>query len=67
MLYNFVIAIALLLLLEGILPFAAPQFWRRMVVKLAEQSDNTLRIAGFIAMLVGLVILFFVNTLWLKT
>ena len=46
-----------LLIFEGILPFAAPNFWRKMVLIMASRDVRTLRISGFICMLLGLIIL----------
>ncbi|WP_144393911.1 DUF2065 domain-containing protein [Pleionea sediminis] len=48
------IALALVLVIEGILPFANPKAWRNFVLSMAEQSDKSLRIIGFIFMIGGL-------------
>lgn len=47
-------AIGLLFVLEGILPFAAPKFWRKMMHQMILQKDRSLRIMGLISMLLGL-------------
>lgn len=52
-----IVAFSLMLILEGILPFLYPQRWRNLVEKLAQISDQQLRIAGFASMLIGLVLL----------
>ena len=54
----FVAAIALMLVLEGILPFTAPKLWRETFRTLTELSDGQLRFAGLASMIVGLVLLF---------
>ena len=46
-------ASALLLVFEGILPFLSPDLWRRAVMRLSEQSDQTLRLFGATSMGVG--------------
>ena len=51
-------AIALMLVLEGILPFTAPKLWRETFRTLTELSDGQLRFAGLASMIVGLVLLF---------
>ena len=51
-------AIALMLVIEGILPFTAPTAWREMFVRLTQMSDGQIRFAGLASMMVGLVILF---------
>ena len=47
-------AFALLLIVEGILPFAAPRIWRDTFRKLIEMSDGQLRFIGLISMALGL-------------
>ncbi len=56
--YNLIAAIALLLVLEGMLPFLAPNLWRKWVMVMAKYSDRALRITGFVLMLLGVGILF---------
>jgi uncharacterized protein YjeT (DUF2065 family) len=51
-------ALALMLVIEGILPFTAPQLWRETFRKLTEMSDGQIRFAGFTSMMVGLVVLY---------
>jgi hypothetical protein len=51
-------ALALMLIIEGILPFTAPQLWRETFRKLVEMTDGQIRFAGFASMMVGLVILY---------
>lgn len=48
---------ALMLVLEGILPFVAPKFWREAFRKFTEMSDGQIRFAGLTSMLIGLVLL----------
>ncbi|AGH83766.1 hypothetical protein L665_03145 [Ralstonia solanacearum SD54] len=42
---------------EGILPFVAPQAWRRAFQALIELSDEKLRMIGLVSMAVGLILL----------
>ncbi len=51
------IALCLLLVIEGIIPFLYPQRWRSLVSQLAQISDPSLRLIGFISMLVGTILL----------
>jgi uncharacterized protein len=51
-------AVALMLVIEGILPFTAPGLWREVFRKLTEMSDGQIRFAGLTSMMVGLIILF---------
>lgn len=48
-------AFALVLVIEGIMPFAFPGRWRAMMLRLATLDDRQLRTAGLIAMIVGIV------------
>ena len=55
-------ACALLLVLEGILPFVGPNRYKQMVAQIVRLSDNQLRAAGLTAMVAGLLLLFFVRS-----
>jgi uncharacterized protein YjeT (DUF2065 family) len=52
-------AFALMLVLEGIMPFIAPKAWRETFRRLIEFSDGQIRFVGLTSMLVGLVLLIF--------
>lgn len=54
-------AFAMLLILEGILPFLAPQFWRDTFRRLIDLSDGQLRFVGLISIGIGLACLTFVQ------
>ncbi|ALQ51506.1 DUF2065 domain-containing protein [Nitrosomonas ureae] len=54
---NFLNAIALMLILEGMLPFLSPNTWREAFRKLIEINDNQLRFIGLTLMLIGLILL----------
>ena len=55
------VALALFLVLEGILPFLTPQGVRRVLETLIGMNDNQLRFAGLTSMLLGLVLLYAVK------
>ena len=50
---------ALMLVIEGILPFLAPKLWRETFRNLIELKDGQLRFAGLASMVAGLVLLAF--------
>ena len=52
-------ALALMLVIEGILPFSAPRAWRETFKRLVEMSDGQIRFAGLASMMIGLVLLYF--------
>ncbi len=51
-------ALALVFVLEGILPFMNPSGLRRVLAKVLTLADRDLRIAGLGSMIVGVLILF---------
>ena len=54
-------AIALMLVLEGIIPFLYPGKWRNMVAMLAQISDSQLSVMGLVSMLLGVALLYLVK------
>jgi uncharacterized protein YjeT (DUF2065 family) len=54
-------ALALVFVIEGMLPFLNPQSLRRMLVTVARLDDRTLRVTGFVSMLCGLLLLYWVR------
>ena len=51
-------ALALLLVLEGLLPFMAPRLWRDSFRRLTELTDGQLRFIGMISIGIGLAALY---------
>lgn len=49
----FGLAIALMLVFEGLMPLVAPKAWRQMFSRLSELTDGQLRFFGLIAVAVG--------------
>ena len=52
------VALALVLVIEGILPFLNPAAMRELQRKMAEMDDKSLRYAGLSSMLAGLALLY---------
>ena len=50
-------ACALMLVVEGLLPFFSPGAWRRVFERATQMSDGQLRFLGLSSMLAGLVML----------
>lgn len=50
-------AFALMLVVEGILPFVAPAAWRETFRRLIQFSDGQIRFVGLTSMVIGLVLL----------
>ncbi len=51
-------AVALMLVIEGLLPFLLPTVWRDAFRRLTEMSDGQIRFVGLSSMLAGLLLLF---------
>lgn len=56
---TFLLALALMLILEGVLPFLAPNLWRDTFRRITQMSDGQIRFVGLSSMIVGLLLLFF--------
>jgi hypothetical protein len=55
-------ALGLLLVIEGVLPFASPGSLKRAMAAFSTASDLTLRVAGCASMAAGLVLLWLVRS-----
>jgi uncharacterized protein len=53
----FLMAFALMLILEGVLPFLAPSVWREAFRRMTQMSDGQIRFIGLSSMIVGLLLL----------
>jgi len=54
-------AFALMLVLEGVLPFVVPHVWRDMFRRIIAMSDGQIRFFGLSSMLLGIILLYFVR------
>jgi uncharacterized protein YjeT (DUF2065 family) len=59
---TFIMALALMLILEGVLPFLAPNLWRDTFRRITQMSDGQIRFVGLSSMIVGLLILLYLRT-----
>lgn len=59
--HEFWIALALLLIVEGVFPFLSPDGLRKTLVAIHQLSDSQLRFMGLSSMLLGVVLLYFIN------
>jgi uncharacterized protein len=55
-------AVAIVLVLEGLLPFINPNGTRRVFARLALVSSTELRVAGLLSLILGLLLLYFVRS-----
>ena len=55
------LGLALMLVIEGIMPFLFPNVWRDTFRRLVQFTDGQLRFVGLTSMLVGLLLLYWVK------
>ncbi len=51
-------AFALMLVIEGVLPFIAPALWRDAFRRITQMTDGQIRFFGLTSMLVGLLLFY---------
>ncbi len=61
MLSTFFVALALVLIIEGLMPLINPSGWRQIFLKATQLSDGQLRFVGLASMVAGLLLLLFVS------
>jgi uncharacterized protein YjeT (DUF2065 family) len=57
MVSTILLAVALMLVFEGLLPFVAPCVWRGTFRRITEMGDGQLRFIGLTSMLLGVVLI----------
>jgi hypothetical protein len=55
------VALALMLVIEGLMPFINPITFKKTLIQMASMSESQLRVFGLICMLTGLLLLYWVN------
>ncbi len=51
-------AVALVLVIEGILPFLSPRLMRELIVQVARMDDRAVRFGGLTSMVLGVALLY---------
>jgi uncharacterized protein YjeT (DUF2065 family) len=59
--HDVLVAFALLLVIEGMLPFLSPERFRRLLLLMAAENKRSLRLAGLASMVSGVALLYLVN------
>ena len=54
---TFWLALALVLVIEGLSPFLSPAGWRRLFVQILQLSDGQLRFFGMCSILLGVLLI----------
>jgi len=55
------LGLAMMLVIEGMMPFVLPGLWRETFRKLVTLTDGQLRFVGITAMLAGIILLYWVK------
>jgi len=55
------IALCLVFVIEGIMPFVSPGQWRQALLMLIQMDDRKIRIMGLASMLIGTALLYLVH------
>jgi len=58
---TFLMAFALMLIIEGVLPFVVPTVWRETFRRIIQFTDGQIRFFGLSSMLLGVILLYFVK------
>ena len=61
MLEYWLLGLAMMLVIEGIVPFLLPELWREAFRKLVSLSDGQLRFIGITSMLSGIILLYWIK------
>ncbi len=61
MLEYWLLGFAMMLVIEGLLPFLTPSLWRETFSKLVTLSDGQLRFVGMTSMIGGLLLLYVIK------
>jgi len=59
--HDLLTAVALMMVIEGILPFLSPHGFKNMLRSLSELEDRPLRWSGLFSMIAGVVLLYLVR------
>lgn len=59
MLEHLLPALALMLILEGAMPFLLPKMWRETFTRLISFNDGQLRFMGLLSIVIGLIVMYY--------
>jgi len=54
-------ALALVLVIEGLLPALAPSVYRRAMLAMTQMDERSLRITGLVSMIIGALVLYLIK------
>lgn len=56
--HELLMGLALMLVIEGVLPFLSPAMMRQAFLSLARMDDRALRLSGLLSMVMGVILLY---------
>jgi uncharacterized protein YjeT (DUF2065 family) len=59
--HDLLVALALLLVIEGIWPFLNPNSMRSILLMIAQHDNRAMRLSGLVSMVSGVILLYLVN------
>jgi hypothetical protein len=59
--HDLAVAVCLVLVIEGILPFLNPGAWRRAMAQAVQLDNRSVRLMGLASMIIGTLLLYLVN------
>jgi uncharacterized protein YjeT (DUF2065 family) len=59
--HELLVAVSLMLVIEGLLPFLSPSGFKETLLMISQSDDGVIRYGGLISMLVGVAMLYLVN------
>jgi len=58
---SFWLAMGLVLVVEGFMPFVSPATWRKTFLQILQLSDGQLRFFGLVSLLIGLMLVWWLS------
>lgn len=52
---EFLAALCLVMVIEGLMPFLAPKAWRETMNRISQFTDGQLRMVGLVSIVIGLI------------
>ncbi|MET0065141.1 MAG: DUF2065 domain-containing protein [Candidatus Thiodiazotropha sp.] len=59
--HDLLVALALMLVIEGIWPFLNPNSMRNILLMVAQNNNRSMRLSGLVSMVSGVILLYLVN------
>ena len=58
---DLLVALCLVFVIEGMLPFISPHTWRRYLISVLQLNDHQIRMSGLFCMLLGTLALYVIH------